>query len=284
MVLNNNLLLCTDLDRTLLPNGAQPESPNARPLFKQLVAHTEVKLAYVSGRDKGLLLEAIRQYDLPVPDFAIADVGTTIYTIDNNEWHIWDKWHEEIGIDWGTYNQGSLAELLSDITQLQLQETAKQGKYKLSYYADEITDTVSLFSDINSRFVELGIRANLIWSIDETTHTGLLDILPQSANKLHAIHFLIEQSNFTKQNTVFAGDSGNDLEVLCSNIQAVLVNNATPEVRQQAISLARENGAESQLYCAKGGLLGMNGNYAAGILEGIVHYLPQTLNWLQSKS
>ena len=28
-----HLLLCTDLDRTLLPNGEQPESPPARALF-----------------------------------------------------------------------------------------------------------------------------------------------------------------------------------------------------------------------------------------------------------
>ncbi|MEJ2621733.1 MAG: haloacid dehalogenase, partial [Candidatus Thiodiazotropha sp.] len=30
------LLLCTDLDRTLIPNGSQPESAGAREAFKQL--------------------------------------------------------------------------------------------------------------------------------------------------------------------------------------------------------------------------------------------------------
>ncbi|MCI5126782.1 MAG: haloacid dehalogenase, partial [Candidatus Electrothrix sp. AR5] len=30
------LLVCTDLDRTLLPNGPQPESPGARPAFAAL--------------------------------------------------------------------------------------------------------------------------------------------------------------------------------------------------------------------------------------------------------
>ena len=28
------LLLCTDLDRTLIPNGPQPESPRARAAFR----------------------------------------------------------------------------------------------------------------------------------------------------------------------------------------------------------------------------------------------------------
>ena len=46
----NRLLLCTDLDRTLIPNGTQPESPRARELFKRLVSHEEVTLVYVTGR------------------------------------------------------------------------------------------------------------------------------------------------------------------------------------------------------------------------------------------
>lgn len=54
------VLLCGDLDRTVQPNGAQPESPQARPLL-----HT---LAYVSGHHLALLLAAIRDYKLPVPD------------------------------------------------------------------------------------------------------------------------------------------------------------------------------------------------------------------------
>lgn len=281
MTLNRNILLCTDLDRTLLPNGKQPESPPARPLFHQLVGRPEVQLAYVSGRDRQLLLDAIAEYDLPVPDYAIADVGTTIYAIHDDQWRIWGQWHDEIGADWGPYTQQSLAELLQDINVLQLQEATKQGKYKLSYYADAKTEQTTLFNTIHQRFDQRGIKANLIWSIDETTHTGLLDILPRSANKLHAIRFLMQEQAYSPDHVVFAGDSGNDLEVLCSDIQAVLVNNATPEVREQALSLAGANGCTAQLYLAGGDFLGMNGNYAAGILEGVAYYLPHTVEWLK---
>lgn len=48
----NRLLICTDLDRTLIPNGPQPESPKARALFRRLVSREEVTLAYVSGRHR----------------------------------------------------------------------------------------------------------------------------------------------------------------------------------------------------------------------------------------
>lgn len=284
MVSNNNILICTDLDRTLIPNGDQPESPLARPLFRQLLERPEIRLAYVSGRDRQLMEDAIAEYAIPTPDYAITDVGTTIYQFSNNTWTKWQSWYDEISRDWGTYTQLTLAELLQDIKQLQLQEERKQGKYKLSYYADEQTDIDDLFNEINTRFHDRNIRANLIWSIDETTHTGLLDVLPQAANKLHAIRFLMQEKNFSEKRTVFAGDSGNDLEVLCSDLQAVLVANATPAIKQQASELANNNASTSQLYTARGSFLNMNGNYAAGILEGVAHYLPETLDWMEPKS
>ncbi|HEY9701794.1 MAG TPA: HAD family hydrolase, partial [Allocoleopsis sp.] len=68
----DKLLICTDLDRTLIPNGEQPESPNARQLFSQLVSNSWVSLAYVSGRDQELVQDAIAQYQLPTPNFVIA--------------------------------------------------------------------------------------------------------------------------------------------------------------------------------------------------------------------
>jgi sucrose-6-phosphatase len=53
------LLICTDLDRTLIPNGEQPESPQARLLFCQLVSNSQITLAYVTGRDQVLVQEAM---------------------------------------------------------------------------------------------------------------------------------------------------------------------------------------------------------------------------------
>ena len=77
--MSERYLLCTDLDRTLLPNGLQPESACARPLFRKLVSHPEVHLAYVSGRSLELVLQAIAKWDLPRPDFILGDVGSSIY-------------------------------------------------------------------------------------------------------------------------------------------------------------------------------------------------------------
>lgn len=277
-----NFLICTDLDRTLIPNGDQDESPLAAPRIHQLVAQDNIFLAYVSGRHKALILDAINHYHLPIPDYAIGDVGTTIYEIQNNNWTSWQAWQDEIAPDWHNYSGEDIHGWLDDLHELRLQEPEKQNRFKLSYYASPGIDVASLLSVIKQRLKEKHVRANLVWSIDETTNTGLLDILPVSANKLHAIRFLMQEKGFSLDHCLFAGDSGNDLEVLCSDIPAVLVNNATAEVKQQAIQMANSQGFPNQLYLASGDFLGMNGNYAAGILEGLAHYHPQLLHLMES--
>jgi len=80
------ILLCSDLDRTLLPNGPQPESPRVRELLRHIAERPEIRLAYVSGRHRELLREAIDSYRLPEPDYAITDVGTRIYETGNGHW------------------------------------------------------------------------------------------------------------------------------------------------------------------------------------------------------
>ena len=47
--------------------------------------------------------------------------------------------------------------------------------------------------------------------------------------------------------------------------------------------MAAEQDASTALYIARGGFMGMNGNYSAGILEGFVHFIPQAAAWLGSK-
>lgn len=107
---------------------------------------------------------------------------------------------------------------------------------------------------------------------------GLLDILPAVADKLQALRFLIEQNNYRPEQTLFAGDSGNDLEILASEIPSVIVANARRDVIQQAKQLSKESNTLARLYVASGGFQGMNGNYSAGILEGLAHFHPRLIS------
>ncbi|MDH4233990.1 MAG: HAD-IIB family hydrolase, partial [Gallionella sp.] len=211
-------LLCTDLDRTLIPNGVQPESAGAMERLKRLVSREEVVLAYVSGRNLSLIEQAIAEFNLPRPDFAIADVGATIYRAISSGWQQWDAWDARLAPDWKGLTHGGICCLLGDLPALQLQENEKQGRHKLSFYVPLETDTQKLVSEMGKLLKQVKINANLIWSIDENAGVGLLDIIPASAGKLSAIRFLMHKEVFHRENTIFAGDSGNDLDVLLSDI------------------------------------------------------------------
>jgi len=279
--MTQQLLICTDLDRTLIPNGPQSESPTAREHFFRLAARPEVTLAYVSGRHRALVDRAITNYRLPVPDYVIGDVGTTMYRVGPRR--LWQKltaWEDEIAKDWGGRSHADVRALSRDIPSLRPQEHSKQNDYKLSYYVPLHSDRNALSAMIDARLKASGVTARLIWSVDGPAGIGLLDIVPASASKYHAIESLIRLREFDYTNTVFCGDSGNDIEVLISPVPAVLVANAQPQVRDLALKLAQENGNHAQLYVARGGFHSMNGNYAAGILEGIAHYHPHSLEWM----
>ena len=281
--MSSRALLCSDLDRTIIPNGKQVESPSARPLLRKLTTRPELVLAYVSGRHEALLRQAVSEYAIPVPDFAIGDVGTSIYEVRGGHWHPGTEWSESIASDWQGADHRDLAALFSDLDELRLQEPAKQNRCKLSYYTPAVIDRDELIDELHTRLVAQGVAANLIWSVDEAENVGLLDVLPASANKLHAVEFLMERRGFTPDETVFAGDSGNDLPVLTSGrLQAILVKNAHPSVIKEARQALSKKRAANRLYVARGGFMGMNGNYAAGVLEGIAHFIPVANTWLDT--
>jgi HAD superfamily hydrolase (TIGR01484 family) len=280
---DERLLLCTDLDRTLLPNGREAESPQARPLFARLASRAEVTLAYVSGRHKALVEAAIADYALPHPAYAVTDVGTRIYAWEAGRWLEQQEWETDIAADWAGCDRSALERLFADLPALRLQEPAKQNTHKLSYYLSADTDREAMGRELRSRLEARRVRADLVWSVDELKRIGLLDVIPSRATKLHAVEFLMQRRTATRRETVYAGDSGNDLRVMASGVPSVLVANAADDVKAEAVRLASAAGHTSELYLAQGGYLGMNGNYAAGILEGVAHFRPDLAAWMESR-
>ncbi len=266
------LFLCTDLDRTLLPNGESPESAGARDVFCRFVARPEVSLAYVSGRHLALVEQSIQEYGLPSPDWIVGDVGSSIYERTDHGWSLLPSWSRDIAVDWQGFSATDLAVMFADVPGLTLQPDDRQNTHKLSYFIPPETDLSDLMLAMKTVLNKHKIAASLIYSVDEQAGTGLMDVLPQRATKLHAVEFLMREKGFDSDETVFAGDSGNDLPVLASSVPAVLVANAHPDVIVQASAEAQRRGTADRLYLAKGDFMGMNGNYSAGILEGIAHY------------
>ena len=164
--------------------------------------------------------------------------------------------------------------MLSKLPELTLQEQSKQNNFKLSYYLPLKADREKLFKAVENQLTQLGVEASLIWSIDEPEQIGLLDVLPRNATKLHAIEFLQKHLGYEHQEVLFAGDSGNDLPVLVSPIRSVLVANADPEIIQQALQLAAQNGCSESLYLARENFFPSGGNYSAGVLQGVAFFAP----------
>tara|TARA_R110002050_G_scaffold269917_2_gene412721 strand:- start:266338 stop:267180 length:843 start_codon:yes stop_codon:yes gene_type:complete len=268
------LLLCTDMDRTVIPNGFQPEHPDARKRFKQFCANASVTLVYVTGRHIDLVKHAIHNYALPEPNYVISDVGTKIYQMANEQWSEMTEWATEIEKDWKGYNTVDIKQFFSPISELILQESSKQNTHKLSYYLHLYIDHEDIIRRMEKILANIDIDVSIIWSLDEPKNTGLIDLLPRHATKLHAIEFLQQKLEYSLEHLIFAGDSGNDLPVLASPINAVLVDNASSEIKVEARQLALANGHADTLYIANNSDLGMNGNYSAGVLQGVWHYAP----------
>lgn len=275
------ILLCCDLDRTLIPNGPQPASPEALPRFRRIAARPEVTLAYVTGRSRDLVERAIQRWQLPLPDIAATDVGSAIHDVGATAaWTPWHDWHDRIAQDWHGRSPAELAAALTGIAALTPQADDRQTPLKLCYTAPPDTGADALRQAVAERLNALDIEAGIIWSIDETIPLGLLDIVPRSATKQGAVDFIRQRLGFTERRTLFAGDSGNDLPALIGPFCSVLVANATDDVRKAAIRHATANGNGGTLYLAHGGFLGMNGAYAAGVLEGLAHFFPESVAWM----
>ena len=272
--MNMKYTLCTDLDRTLLPNGHQASDAQAIPLLRQLVEQQHLRLIYVTGRHRELILDAIDEYALPMPEMAIADVGTRIYHINQEtlHWHEDSDWQRYLDNDWDINKVNTVKHKLNQHAGMNFQEPEKQSRFKLSYYLEMQYYDIGIEQEIEHLCNNANMKCNIIKSHDETTDTGLLDILPYNASKYHAIRFLMDKHTISEKEIIFCGDSGNDMEVLVSEIPAILVKNAQDTVKQQAQQLANEKQHSQQLYIAQGGFCGLNGNYSSGILEGLAYY------------
>lgn len=270
-------LLCTDLDRTLVPNGEQPESPLARPLLWHLLRSHTVALAYVSGRDLQRVLTAVNDFDLQRPDVIVADVGTSIYVPLDNGWQLQAEWQSQIAQDWNGLDSEGIRATLDTFSELENQEDDRQTRFKRSYYLPRELDGKALRQRLEDHLRGQGVKASLVLSDDPEKGIQLLDVLPRHATKVDAIRHVQKMMGVNDDLTLFSGDSGNDVTALASSFPSVTVRNADAATRDAVRLLAAHSGTEATTHQAEGALAvagghELNGNYAAGIVEGLLHF------------
>ncbi|MGD9275832.1 MAG: HAD-IIB family hydrolase [Candidatus Pacearchaeota archaeon] len=267
------ILIATDLDRTLLPNGNHKLSKGAINSFKILIKKTNKKiiLIYITGRNKTLILQAIKKYNLPKPEFCISMVGSVIYKYEKNSLIEDKNWENHLKKSSKNFNSEKIISSLKDIKQLKLQPKKYLNDFKVSYYLKNKSLLKSTLKKIKLELKKNKINAKVIYSFDVNRKIGLIDVMHKNANKLSALYFLLDKLKIKKQNIVYCGDSGNDLEIFKSGIKSILVKNASYDFKEKLKKEIKKN-KKMKIYFARGNFKNLNGNYVSGILEGINHY------------
>lgn len=233
-------LLITDIDNTLLGDDTSMEQ-----LFNLLQEHRDT-LAWgvATGRSLGLTLEAMTEYDIPMPDILISSVGTEIYYGPDLRF---DKgWQQHISWQW---KPEQIKEALFDLEFLTFQEAEGQRSHKISYYMEEKDNHLD---QVKKRLKEQRIRCNIIYS-----HGQFLDILPTRASKGKAIEYIRYKFLFPVRNVMVAGDSGNDEDMIAGHTRGLVVGNHCEELEKLR---------------GKPNIFFSNHNYAAGIIDGLHTY------------
>jgi len=276
------MLLVCDLDRTLIPNGKESEDDTLKNFYNKIKDIKNTTLVYASGRNLNLLKKGKAKYKLELPEYFLGSVGTEVYLLKKNFFGLkklipdpdWDNYVKNENPNW---NRESLVETVSVMTNnnFYLQEESVQNKFKVSYYLNKETSKNEfeynefkdrILKEIQEKLDDLNLKAELIYSFDQKKSIGLVDILAKKASKLSALEFLIKKLNYNREDVIYAGDSGNDLLPLTAGINAILVNNARPEIKQKALEIVKEKGSEDRLFIS-------TKNYSAGVIEGVNYFL-----------
>ncbi len=273
------LLLASDLDGTFLPNGESAFNEDFYPMFCHWleIRRKKIKLVYITGRDFDLALDGITQYQIPEPDFLVCDVGASLYMrvpVETDiakdiskdfHWKLSPIWKQKIETDFLGFQAKDIAQWMQGISDLYLQEESRQTDFKISFYYDWQKDPALIIDQAQKICSQNGINAQIITSIDHTNKKGLLDILPLSANKEKALDFLVEALRLEKNQVMYCGDTGNDLEPLTSSYMSVLVGNADDSFRAMVRRQAEERGTLDATFFAQK-------PYAQGIAEALYHF------------
>lgn len=263
-------VIATDLDRTLFPNGSQ-EYDGAMTLFRKIKEELNPTLFYVTGRNAEETKAGIAEFQAPWPDYAVCEVGTKIYKHENNDLVEDTGWIEHVARHTANWNIEKFKKSLEALPDTRLQEDSKQNRFKLSYYLDNPKQNDKRSADAENIIKAITPDAVVVYSVDETHHIGLLDILPREATKLAGLEYLRKREKLPTEAVIYSGDSGNDLLPLTFGYKAILVRNAIDDVRKEALRLAKENGSHEKIYIAKG-RENLNGYYVSGIIEGLIHH------------
>ena len=236
------LLVC-DIDNTLI--GSAPCVARFRSWHQR---QDGLAFGVATGRSFHSAMSILEQQNAPSPLVMITSVGSEIYHRDPNgtTFTLDRAWHDHIAEDWD--RDGVLDAVLGS-AKLLPQAPLEQRGFKISFLTDGDPHIVR---DIRARLRKSGLQASVIHS-----HGRYLDILPLRASKGSAIEHVRRRFGLSLQAIFAAGDSGNDIEMLRTVAQSIIVANYSDGLAERS-DLAHSYVAQR--------------THALGIIEGVAHF------------
>ena len=216
-----DLVLATDLDGTFLGGSDAARSK----FYAWLEANRDrIGLIFVTGRDPGHISYLTRKQGVPRPDYAVADVGTTIAAVDGDHYlRPIEALEAEIATSWNNAN-GIVEARLSRVRGLKLQSSG--FRHRVSYDMDpENFDTRAL--DI---VAELGHDALI-------SDNRYFDVLPKGVSKGPSLLRLLAHLGVENEKTLVAGDTMNDYSMLSMGLRSVAVGGSEPALLEKLADL-----------------------------------------------
>ncbi|MBU1568307.1 MAG: glycosyltransferase, partial [Proteobacteria bacterium] len=190
-------------------------------------------------------LARLKLYNIPQPDVLISGQGTEIhYAPDLTKSEDWERHINHL------WNPQDVRAILAEIPGLKMQPKINQSAFKISYYIDPMVADVH---EIRKLLLRNEQAVNAVFSFGQ-----FFDVLPARASKGLALRWCAEKLGFPLENTLVAGVTGGDADMLRGNTLATVVENRH---RTELSDLANIE----DIYFS-------NKEHAAGILEALEHY------------
>ncbi|WP_185985490.1 HAD-IIB family hydrolase [Aureimonas mangrovi] len=208
----------------------------------------DLAFGVATGRSFHSAMAILEQENAPRPQVMITSVGSEVYHLDRSgvTYTADDRWRAIVARAW---ERDRAQDALEGLSCIRPQAPLEQRAFKLSYFSDGRPDTVRL---VRERLERAGVRASVIHS-----HGRYLDILPLRASKGTAVDHVRRHYGLAESAVYVAGDSGNDIEMLRTIPQAIIVANHSdglpnlPDLKHSYVSRR---------------------THAEGIIEGVRHF------------
>ncbi|WP_294645662.1 HAD-IIB family hydrolase [uncultured Aureimonas sp.] len=201
-----------------------------------------------TGRSFHSALAILEQQDAPRPQVVISSVGSEIHHLDpNGTTYTQDaEWRAIVSRAW---DRDEARRALARVPGLLPQAPLEQRAHKLSYFTE---GQPGIVGRVRAALERAGLKCSVIHS-----HGRYLDILPIRASKGTAVDFVRARLGLSQDAVFVAGDSGNDIEMLRTIPQAIIVGNFSDGLA--AMPALRHS------YVARN-------THARGVIEGVLHF------------